>query len=58
MSNMPIVVETNLVTKSTAQLREEIISELTMPDKSLSMLLQELEDKDTYETKNESELCD
>lgn len=58
MSNMPIVVETNLVTKSTAQLREEIISELTMPDKSLSMLLKELEDKDTYETKNESELCD
>lgn len=58
MSNMPIVVETNLVTKSTAQLREEIISELTMPDKSLSMLLRELEDKDTYETKNESELCD
>lgn len=53
-----IIIETNLITKSTAQLREEIISELTMPDKSLSLLLQDITDKDTYETKNESELCD
>lgn len=53
-----IIIETNLITKSTAQLRKKIISELTMPDKSLSLLLQDITDKDTYETKNESELCD
>lgn len=44
--------------KSTAQLREEIISELTMPDRSLSCLLEEKKEKDIDETQDEQGLCD
>lgn len=58
MKNLAISIESNLIMQSTAQLREEIISELTMPDKSLSSLLQDLEEADTNETQNEPDLCD
>ena len=58
MKTSPIIVESNLITKSTAQLREEIISELTSPDRSLSSLIEEIENKDKYETQDEPELCD
>lgn len=51
-------VESKLVMKSTAQLREEIISELTMPDKSLSLLLEDTQDKDNHATQDEQTLCD
>jgi hypothetical protein len=37
----PISVESELKIKSTASLREEIIKELTQPDKSLSLLFSE-----------------
>lgn len=57
MKKQPIAIESNLIMKSTAQLREEIISELTMPDRSLSCLLEE-KYKDKDETQNEQELCD
>jgi hypothetical protein len=58
MKKHSTVIESNLIIKSTAQLREEIISELTMPDKSLSCLLEDKKDKDTDETQNEQSLCD
>jgi hypothetical protein len=58
MKNAPIIIESHLITKSTAALREEIISELTMPDKSLSLLLEDTESKDNNETKNSPEFCD
>ena len=51
-------IESKLVMKSTAQLREEIISELTMPDKSLSLLLEDTQDKDNHATQDEQTLCD
>lgn len=35
----PTIIESELKIKSTASLREEIIKELTQPDKSLSLLL-------------------
>lgn len=52
------IVESHLHIKSTAALREEIISELTSPDKSLSSLLEEKEEKDDYETENNLKVCD
>lgn len=58
MKQSPTMLQSNLIMKSTAELREEIISELTMPDKSLSSLLQDIEDQDNHETKDESNLCD
>jgi hypothetical protein len=58
MKTCPITLESNLIMKSTAELREEIISELTMPDKSLSSLIKDIEDQDNHETKDESNLCD
>lgn len=51
-------VESKLIMKSTAQLREEIISELTMPDKSLSLLLEDTQDKENHATQDEQTLRD
>lgn len=58
MNTNATTIESHLHIKSTAALREQIISELTVPDKSLMMLLQDAKDKDTDETKNESKVCD
>jgi hypothetical protein len=58
MKKKSTTIESNLIMKSTAQLREEIISELTMPDRSLSCLLEEKKEKDIDETQDEQGLCD
>lgn len=58
MSKNATTIESNLIIKSTAALREEIISELTMPDKSLSILLEETQEKENHASKNESTVCD
>lgn len=49
------MVESSLVIKSTASLREEIIHDLIQPDKSLNYLLKEINED---ETKNKSSFCD
>jgi len=48
------LVETDLKIKSTAALRQEIIKELTQPDKSIEKLIQdsELDDQDSQQDNN------
>lgn len=52
--NIPIL-DSSLVVKSTASLREEIINDLIKPDKSLSILFDKELKED--ETKNFEDLC-
>jgi hypothetical protein len=47
-------VETQLKVKSTASLRQEIISELTQPDKSLELLLSKRESDETEDKQQDS----
>lgn len=48
-------VETKLKVKSTASLRQEIISELTQPDKSLELLLSERESDEAQDNESDSD---
>lgn len=48
-------VETQLKVKSTASLRQEIISELTQPDKSLELLLSERESDEAQDNESDSD---
>jgi len=47
-------VETQLKVKSTASLRQEIISELTQPDKSLELLLLEVDQDEAKDNQPDS----
>lgn len=54
-NNIPIL-DSTLVVKSTASLREEIINDLLKPDQSLSLLLNKENNKD--ETQEFQDFCD
>jgi hypothetical protein len=49
------LVESNLKIKSTAALRQEIIKELTQPDKSLELLLAESSQNETKDIETDSD---
>ena len=47
-------IETQLKIKSTASIRQEVINELTQPDRSLELLLSEIDSDEAKDTNQDS----